>query len=99
MELYVLWNQYWVWFALALGLGILEILVPGYILLGFALAAAAIGVIFAAGVGPADMMMGSLPITLTFYGAASLIIWLGLRHFFGRRDGQVKIWDKDINEN
>ncbi|SDX51202.1 NfeD family protein [Litoreibacter albidus] len=99
MEQLILWNQYWVWFALALVLGVAEILMPGYILLGFALAAALVGVVFAAGVGPADMMMESLPITLSIYGAVSLIVWLGLRQYFGRRDGQVKIWDKDINDN
>lgn len=99
MEHIILWNQYWVWFTLALALGVLEIVMPGYILLGFALAAAAIGVVFLVGVGPAETMMQSLPITLSVFGAASLIVWLGLRHYFGRRDGQVKVWDKDINEN
>ncbi|EPX77910.1 hypothetical protein [Litoreibacter arenae] len=99
MEQYILWNQYWIWFALALVLGVLEVLIPGYILLGFALAAAAMGLLFAAGIGPADMMAGSLPITLAIYGAVSLITWLALRQIFGRRDGQVKLWDKDINEN
>lgn len=99
MEQFILWNQYWVWFALALALGIGEILLPGYILLGFALAAAAMGVVFAAGVWPAETMMNSLPITLSVYGAVSLAMWLGLRQYFGRRDGQVKVWDKDINEN
>jgi len=98
MEVVELWNQYWVWLALALALGIMEILVPGYILLGFALAAAAMGLLFASGVGPANAMMESLPITLSVYGGVSLVMWLGLRHFFGRRDGQVKVWDKDINE-
>lgn len=98
MEDYILWNQYWVWLALGLALGIMEILVPGYILLGFALAAAAMGVLFASGVGPANAMMDSLPVTLSVYGGVSLVIWLALRHYFGRRDGQVKVWDKDIND-
>jgi membrane protein implicated in regulation of membrane protease activity len=99
MEEYILWNQYWVWFALALLLGVFEILMPGYILLGFALAAGAMGIVFAAGIWPAGMMADSLPITLSVYGVVSLVTWLGLRHYFGRRDGQVKVWDKDINEN
>lgn len=99
MELAVLWNQYWVWFALALGLGILEIVMPGYILLGFALAAAAIGVVFMTGIWPASAMVASLPITLVVFGVASLVVWLGLRQVFGRRLGQVKVWDKDINDN
>lgn len=99
MEQLILWNQYWVWFTFALVLGVLEVLMPGYILLGFALAAAAIGVVFIVGVGPAEAMMESLPITLSVYGGASLIVWLGLRQYFGRRDGQVKVWDKDINDN
>ncbi|WP_298259986.1 hypothetical protein [uncultured Litoreibacter sp.] len=99
MESYILWNQYWVWFTFALVLGVLEVLMPGYILLGFALGAAAIGVVFASGVWPAEAMMQSLPVTLAVFGAASLLVWLGLRQFFGRRNGQVKVWDKDINEN
>ncbi|SFR37084.1 hypothetical protein [Litoreibacter janthinus] len=99
MEQYILWNQYWVWFALALALGVCEILLPGYILLGFALAAAAMGIVFASGIGPAQAMMDSLPVTLSIYGGMSLVTWLALRQYFGRRDGQVKVWDKDINEN
>lgn len=99
MEQFILWNQYWVWFALALVLGILEILMPGYILLGFALAGAGIGLIFASGIWPASVMVASLPITLAIFGVVSLGIWLTLRYYFGRRNAQVKIWDKDINEN
>ncbi|MEP3348087.1 MAG: hypothetical protein ABJN34_16945 [Litoreibacter sp.] len=99
MEQLILWNQYWVWFTLALVLGVLEVLMPGYILLGFALAAGLIGLVFAVGVGPAEAMMNSLPVTLSVFGGASLLVWLGLRHYFGRREGQVKVWDKDINDN
>jgi hypothetical protein len=36
----VLWHLWWVWLAAALGLAILEILVPGFIFLGFAVGAA-----------------------------------------------------------
>jgi hypothetical protein len=30
---------------------------------------------------------------------ASLGAWLALRAVFGRHEGQVKVWDKDINDN
>ena len=95
----ILWNQYWVWFAVALVLGIAEVIAPGYILLGFALAAGVVGTVFAIGGGPAEALMGSLPITLAVFGGLSLVAWLVLRQVFGRRTGQVKVWEKDINEN
>ncbi len=90
--------QYWIWFAAALALGILEILIPGYILLGFALGAAAVGIIFLAGGVFATYLAGSLPITLVAFGVLSLIAWLVMRYVFGLKTGQVKVWDTDIND-
>lgn len=88
------WSAPWVWFAAALILGILELLAPGFILLGFALAAGVIGLGLYFGV-----IAPSLPVTLVIFAVASLIIWLALRRIFGARKGQVKVWDTDINEN
>lgn len=93
------WSDTWVWFAAAIGLGILEILAPGYILLGFALAAGVIGVGFWMGGGIAAFLAGSLPVTLVIFAAISLGLWLVLRKVFGARGGSVKVWDTDINEN
>lgn len=99
MQELLLWNQYWVWFTFALVLAVLEVLAPGYILLGFAMGAAGVGVVFATGFWPAEPMMASLPLTLAIFGGASLLSWLVLRKFFGGGRTPVKIWDKDINDN
>ncbi len=93
------WADYWVWFAAALGLGILEILAPGYILLGFAIAAAVLGVVFYVDAGIGTYLAASLPITLVVFAVIALLVWLVLRKVFGIRKGQVKIWETDINED
>jgi membrane protein implicated in regulation of membrane protease activity len=83
------WSAYW----------ILEVLAPGYILLGFALAAAVIGGVFFVGGGLGDYLATSLPITLVAFGAMALVIWLALRQIFKSPKGSVKVWDTDINDN
>ncbi|MEQ3714394.1 MULTISPECIES: NfeD family protein [Lentibacter] len=94
-----LWSLWWVWLALALGLGILEILAPGFILLGFAIGAAVVGALLALG-GPLGAYLGgSFTLTLVVFAVFSLIGWIGLRRTMGVRKGQVKTWDRDINED
>ncbi|GFE64911.1 NfeD family protein [Litoreibacter roseus] len=93
-----MWTAYWFWFAAALGLGILEVLAPGFILLGFALAAAVLGGVFAIGGPFAAYLAASLPITLVAFAALSLIAWLGLRRIFGKPEKSVKVWHTDIND-
>ncbi|MCV2894944.1 NfeD family protein [Lentibacter sp. XHP0401] len=94
-----LWTLWWVWLAVALGLGILEILAPGFILLGFAIGAACVGVLLAVG-GPLGAYLGgSFTITLALFAVFSLVGWYGLRRTMGVRKGQVKTWDTDINED
>lgn len=95
----MVWSDYWVWFAAALVLGILEILAPGYILLGFALAAGVLGAVFYFDGGLGAYLSQSLPITLVVFAAIALLIWVALRRVFGIRKGQVKIWETDINED
>ena len=95
------WSEYWVWFAAAIVLGILEILAPGYILLGFALAAGVVGAGLYAGGGLGAFLAGSLPVTLVIFALIALVIWFVLRRVFGARGGAAKVWDADtdINEN
>ncbi len=85
------WQESWVWFAGALVLGILEMLLPGFVLLGLAIGAAIVGLIILVGVS------ASLPILLLIFAALSLAAWLVLRHFFKLKTGQVKTFDHDIN--
>ncbi|NNF24341.1 MAG: hypothetical protein HKN63_05990 [Rhodobacteraceae bacterium] len=86
---------WWVWMVGALVLGFLEVMIPGYIFLGFALGAAATGVALAV-TGPAFF---TIPWIFLFFAAVSLVAWIVLRKAVGVRAGQSKIWDRDINED
>ncbi|MCA0869708.1 hypothetical protein LCL97_02615 [Seohaeicola saemankumensis] len=88
-----LWSLWWVWMAAALVLGILEVLLPGFVFLGFAIAAAAVGLILL-NTGAA---LG-LPVLLLIWAALSLVAWLILRRLFALPKGQVKTFDHDIND-
>jgi len=93
-----MWMLWWVWLAGALVLAILEVLAPGFILLGFAIGAAIVGILFGVGGPFADWMSNSLPGTLVIFAVLSLLAWFVLRRVVGIRKAQVKIWDRDINE-
>jgi membrane protein implicated in regulation of membrane protease activity len=84
---------WWVWIVAGFALGVLEVIVPGYIFLGFAVGAVLVGI--AVGLG---LLGGNLPVLLFAFALASLIAWLALRRTMGVREGQVKLWDRDIND-
>lgn len=86
-------TTWWVWLAAALVLGILEMLIPGFIFLGFAIGAAVVGLAL---LGPLGLL--SLPAILLVFAVVSLIAWLGLRKYFALPKGQVKTFDHDIND-
>ncbi len=88
------WELWWIWAVAGLLLAIVEVIVPGYIFLGFAIGAIATGVIMLIGLN-----FGGLPAALAFFAVASLAAWYTLRRVLGIREGQVKIWDRDINDN
>lgn len=89
MALVSLW---WMWAAAALVFAILEVLLPGYILLGFAAGAAGVAILL--GIGAA------LPISalLLVFAVVSLAAWIAMRKVFGLRGGSVKTFDHDIND-
>ena len=89
----MLWQQWWVWIVAGIVLAILEVLAPGFILVGFAVGAVATGILLYLGV-----LGASLPVLLLVFAVTSLLTWLVFRKIFGLRRGQVKIWDEDINE-
>jgi membrane protein implicated in regulation of membrane protease activity len=95
----MLWQMWWVWGVAALALAILEVLAPGYLFLGFAIGAAATGVLLLAG-GPFAAWLGaSLPLLILCFAVCSLASWIALRRVLGVRKGQVKVWDRDINDD
>ncbi len=88
----MLWEMSWVWFSAALVLATAEVLVPGYVFLGFALGAFAVGLVLAV------ITVGGLAITLVIFAVFSLVAYLAMRRMFGLKTGSVKIWDRDIND-
>ena len=84
---------WWVWFAAALVLAILETLAPVFIFLGFAAGAAAIGLLSLIGVG----FGGSVAWMLVVFMVISLISTLVLRQILGTRKDEVKTFTDDIN--
>lgn len=87
------WTIWWVWLAGALVLGILEVLLPGFVFLGFAFGAVAAALILLV-IGPAF----GLPVLLLIFTALSLVSWLVMRKLFAFPKGQVKTFDHDIND-
>ncbi len=94
-----MWAVWWIWFVGALALAFLEVMVPGYIFLGFALGAAGTGLVLGVGGPLGAWLASSLPVTLLVFAILSLSAWLALRAVLGVRKGQVKVWDRDINED
>lgn len=88
--------EWWVWAVAALVLGILEIIAPAFVLLGFAIGAGAVAILLLIG-GPA-LVGGTVPMALVIFASVSLISWLVLRKVFALKTGQVKTFDTDINQ-
>ena len=88
-----LWTEWWVWMSAALALATLEVIIPGWIFLGFAIGSLVLGGLLLVGVTGL-----SLPIMLVIFAVLSLIAYLAMRQIFGLKTGQVKIWDRDIND-
>jgi membrane protein implicated in regulation of membrane protease activity len=87
-----LMGTWWAWVILGFALGVLEVLAPGFIFLGFAIGAVVTGVLVGIGIpaGPAALIL--------IFAVVSVLAWLVLRRVVGVREGQVKIWDRDIND-
>lgn len=90
MELIGTW---WVWIVFGASLAVLEVLVPGFIFLGFAIAAVIMAVIVGLGAN-----LGAAMAILVF-AIIALLAWLGLRAKFGTDEKDVKVWRDDINKN
>ncbi len=85
-------GSWWAWVILGFLLGILEVAVPGFIFLGFAVGAILTGITVGLGIpgGPTALFL--------IFAVTSVVAWIALRRLVGVRLGQVKIWDRDIND-
>lgn len=90
-----MWTSWVFWMIAAVGLAILEVVLPSFIFLGFAIGAALVGLILLFG-GTAVIL--SVPMTFLVFAVVSLISWILLRQLLGVHKGQVKVWDRDIND-
>jgi membrane protein implicated in regulation of membrane protease activity len=92
-------ESWWVWVAGGLVLAILEVALPGYIFVGFALGMISTGLLLWSGQWPAAWLAADIANALAFAAGLSVVIWLGLRMTLGVRKGQSKTFDRDINED
>ncbi|TRW95943.1 hypothetical protein FNJ84_13925 [Paracoccus sp. M683] len=90
----MMWDNGWLWLIAALVLALLELALPGWLFMGIALAVAIMGLALLAG-----LWTGGLPVALVVTAILSGVIWLILRRAIGVQKGQVRIWDRDINDN
>ncbi|WP_374636426.1 hypothetical protein [Paracoccus sp. (in: a-proteobacteria)] len=84
----------WLWIIAALVLAALELALPGWFFLGAAIATGLVGLALLLG-----LWVGGLPMALVVTAILTGVIWLVLRRVFGTSRGEVKIWDRDINDN
>lgn len=89
-----LWVTWWVWVAAGLVLAILEVVIPGYIFLGFAAGAIVVGLLLAIGILPV-----AGPWLLVIFAVLSLLAYIVLVNRFKSGRGQVKVIHHDINDN
>ncbi len=92
----MIWAIWWVWIIAALVLATLEVVAPAQIFLGFAIGALGVGAALLVGV---PGLANSLPLTSLVFAFLSLGAWIGVRRMVGVREGQVKVWEKDINDD
>lgn len=87
-----MWSVWWVWLVGGFALGVLEVLAPGFIFLGFAIGAILVGLLLWLGV-----LGSSIAVLVVVFAVLSLVSWFGLRRVVGVNKDQAKIWHKDIN--
>lgn len=87
------WLNGWLWIVAALILAVVELFAPGWIFMGIAVALGIMGLLLVSGFWTAG-----LPVTLVVAAIISGLVWLLLRRIVGVRKGQVRIWDRDIND-
>lgn len=86
-------SVWWAWIVLGVALAVLEVMIPGFIFLGFAIGAAVTGVLMALG-----LFAGNVALTVLVFAVLSVASFLVLRRVVGVTKSQRKVWTKDIND-
>ena len=84
---------WWVWICIALALGVIELLAPGFIFLGFA-----IGALVMAGIVNL-FSITHVAALLALFAILSLAGWIVLRAVFRNQSSGARIITRDVNEN
>jgi len=84
---------WWVWICIALALGVIELLAPGFIFLGFA-----IGALVMAGI-VSLFSITHVAALLALFAILSLAAWIVLRAVFRNQSSGARIITRDVNEN
>lgn len=87
---------WWAWAVAGLVLIGAEIAFGSWILLGFAVGA---GLMALNGLLGWPFVFTTIPIALAVWAAISLVAWLALRALLGVREGQVKTFEHDVNDD
>ena len=90
----IVWTKGWLWIIAALVLALIELMLPGYVFMGVAVAAALMGVALLAGI-----WTGGLPVALVVTAVLSGVIWLVLSRMRGVDRSETRIWRRDINDD
>lgn len=83
---------WWVWTAAALVMALIEVLIPGFIFLGFAIGALAMVVVILVAPGLSAAAL------IAVFAGLSLIAWIGLRLAFRKQSSGAQIFRKDVND-
>jgi inner membrane protein len=86
------WLLWWVWVAVAIVLGVLEVLAPAFVFLGFSAGALGTALLVALGL---DTGIGG---TLLIFALLSAGAYAVLRMWLGVHKGSARIVERDINE-
>lgn len=87
------WLLWWVWIAVAIALGLLELLLPAFVFLGFSAGAFATALLVALG------LRTGIGGTLLLFALISSAAYGALRLGLGRQGGRARIVERDINED
>lgn len=87
------WTNGWLWVIAGLVVALIELVLPGYVFLGTAIALVAMGLLLLTGIWGIG-----LPGTLIAAAVLSFVAWLLLRRWMGVHHGQLRIWRDDIND-
>jgi membrane protein implicated in regulation of membrane protease activity len=86
------------WLAVAFAMGVIELIMPGYLFLGFATGAIFISAVLFLGLETWFSGVAGLAYLVAFYAAISLVSWYVLRKVLKAGPNLRKV-DRDINED